>query len=130
MECRSRPVIDIDARQGPISSSLWIRGRGVASFTGSRSPLLRDSGRWAVDDFRILVSVPAGTPFSIRPFDELDGYTWAWSSVRPREGSEMAVPTDPGPRVFFLRISLRNGTEFDVAFGVDVQGVVREASPW
>ena len=84
----------------------------------------------SVDDFRILVSVPAGTPFSIRPFDELDGYTWAWSSVRPREGSEMVVPTDPGPRVFFLRISLRNGTEFDVAFGVDVQGVVHEASPW
>lgn len=83
----------------------------------------------AVEDFRILVSVPAGTPFSIRPFDELDGYTWAWSSSRPQQGSEMAVPTDPGPQVFFLRVSLRNGTEFDVAFGVDVEDVEREAAP-
>jgi hypothetical protein len=72
-----------------------------------------------VRDFPYLIQVRPGSPFTVSPSASLDGYTW-WPQL-PRDSDEgQIVPSQLGPQVFFLRVTLTDGRAFDVAFGMEV----------
>jgi hypothetical protein len=73
----------------------------------------------AVRDFPYLIQVRPGSPFTVSAPESLDGYTWWPQLPRDSDGGQI-VPSRPGPQVFFLRVGLREGEGFDVAFGIDV----------
>jgi hypothetical protein len=70
-------------------------------------------------DFPYVLQIPENTEFRVATDERLDGYTW-WPQ-RPAD-SELGqvIPGRLGPEIFYLRVGLRDGTEFDVAFAIDV----------
>ena len=71
------------------------------------------------DDFPYLVQVPAGSEFTVSSMKAGDGYTWAPQRPEASEGKQV-IPSRLGPQVFYLRVGLKDGTNYDVAFGLDV----------
>jgi hypothetical protein len=73
----------------------------------------------SVDDFPYLIQVPPRTAFQVSLPADLEGYTWSPQRPVDSEGGQV-IPGRLGPQVFFLRIGMKDDTEYDVAFGLDV----------
>lgn len=70
-------------------------------------------------DFPYVIQIPKHTEFRVARDERLDGYTW-WPQRPADSDLGQVMPGRLGPEIFYLRVGLRDGTEFDVAFAIEV----------